>query len=101
MVDSEPSPKIGQIVKVTKGRDCNQYSIIVKLLDHRFVSVADGDKRKVDRPKKKNINHIKLVDYISEEVSNSFDETGRVTNGKLRYAISNFLKQELLLQEGE
>ncbi|WP_088106064.1 KOW domain-containing RNA-binding protein [Halalkalibacter urbisdiaboli] len=101
MKDSEPSPSVGQIVKITKGRDRDQFSVIIKLDNHRFVFIADGDKRKVDRPKRKNISHLKLMDYISEEVCNSFNETGRVTNGKLRYALSNFLEQELLLQEGE
>lgn len=102
MKDSGPSPELGQVVQIVKGRDRGQISIIIELIDDRFVGIADGDKRKVDRLKKKNINHIKLVDYIADEVRNSFIETGRVTNGKLRYAITNFLEKHTdLLKEGE
>lgn len=96
------SPEIGQVVIITKGRDQGQVGIIVELINDRFVKVADGDKRKVDRMKKKNIHHLELIDYIADEVKSSFIETGRVTNGKLRYAITNFLEQHSdLLKEGE
>ncbi len=96
------SPEIGQVVIITKGRDQGQLGIIVELVNDRFVKVADGDKRKVDRMKKKNINHLELIDYIADEVKSSFIETGRVTNGKLRYAITKFLEQHSdLLKEGE
>ncbi|MCL7749064.1 KOW domain-containing RNA-binding protein [Halalkalibacter alkaliphilus] len=102
MQDSGSSPEIGQIVLITKGRDQGQLGIIVELIDDRFVKIADGDRRKVDRMKKKNMNHLELLDYIADEVKNSFVETGRVTNGKLRYAITNFLEYHSdLLKEGE
>ncbi|GAE35353.1 KOW domain-containing RNA-binding protein [Halalkalibacter akibai] len=102
MQDSGMTPEIGQIVLCTKGRDQGQYNIIIEVLDERFVKIADGDKRKVDRAKKKNLNHLELIDYIADEVKGSFKETGRVTNGKLRYAITNFLEQHSdLLKEGE
>ncbi|MDT8862268.1 KOW domain-containing RNA-binding protein [Alkalihalobacillus sp. MEB130] len=102
MQDSGTSPEIGQIVVITKGRDQGQLGIVVQIIDDRFVKIADGDKRKVDRMKKKNINHLEVIDYIAEEVKSSFIETGRVTNGKLRYAITNFLeKHSDLLKEGE
>lgn len=50
--------------------------------------MADGEKRKYDRPKKKNLQHIALMDYISPEIQTSLLETGRVTSGKLRFTIS-------------
>lgn len=57
--------------------------------------LADGEKRKYDRPKKKNMSHIEPIDYISPEVQNSLLESGRVTNGKLRFAISKFVNEYL------
>jgi large subunit ribosomal protein L14e len=90
MVDSHSRMQLGQIVLITQGRDAGQYAIIVRLFDDRFVFLADGDKKKFDRPKKKNLLHLKLTDYVSPEVQSSLLETGRVTNGKLRYALSKF-----------
>lgn len=78
---------------VASGRDTGQYGIIVRLLDSRFVLIADGEKRKFDTPKKKNLQHLQLVDYVSPEVQKSIEETGRVTNGKLRFALSKFLNE--------
>ncbi|GGH85331.1 ribosomal protein L14E/L6E/L27E [Pullulanibacillus pueri] len=91
--DSDTTPIPGQLVRVIKGRDTEALCVIVEVLDSRFVKVADGDKRKFDRAKKKNLNHLELQPYISDEVKNSIDETGKVTNGKLRFAIAKYIEE--------
>lgn len=83
---------MGQIVKVIRGRDAGKYAVIVGILDDRTVWIADGDKRKFDSPKKKNVLHLQLQDEISEVVANSLRDTGRVTNGKLRFALSKYAR---------
>jgi large subunit ribosomal protein L14e len=95
--DRDQTPLPGQIAKILKGRDAGNYCVIVRVVDGRFVEVADGDKRKFDRAKKKNLNHLELQRYISVEVKNSIEETGKVTNGKLRFAIAKFMDEELEL----
>ncbi|TCT21099.1 hypothetical protein EDD68_11159 [Melghiribacillus thermohalophilus] len=95
MNETEPSPRIGQIVQVVQGRDTGKYMVVIEVLDERFVLLADGDKRKVTRPKKKNIHHIELTAHIAPEVRDSIKETGRVTNGKLRFALSKFVKEHV------
>lgn len=89
MGDSAIQPEIGRIVKVLRGREQERYAVIVRVIDERFVLIADGNKRKFDQPKKKNVLHLELLEQVSSEVANSLMETGRVTNGKLRYALSN------------
>ncbi|ARI75376.1 KOW domain-containing RNA-binding protein [Halobacillus mangrovi] len=93
MNESESSPRIGQIVRIVQGREAGQYAVVIDVLDGRFVLLADGEKRKYDRPKKKNLQHIELMDFISPEVQNSLLETGRVTNGKLRFAVSKYVNE--------
>lgn len=83
------TPKTGQIVRIIQGRDQNKVAVIIEIIDDRFVLIADGDKRKYDRPKKKNINHLELTPFISEEVRESLLETGRVSNQKLRLTVAN------------
>ncbi|ANE46804.1 KOW domain-containing protein [Paenibacillus swuensis] len=85
-------PELGQIVKILKGRDDGKIAVIIGIVDGRFVSIADGDKRKFDQPKKKNLLHLELQEWISSEVVDSIRESGRVTNGKLRYAVSKFIE---------
>lgn len=90
--DTTKQPVLGQVAKVLRGREQDQYAIVVRLEDSRFVWIADGDKRKFDQPKKKNILHLQLLNYSSSEVADSLNETGRVTNGKLRYALNKFVE---------
>lgn len=93
-MSKEAIPQLGQIVKTLRGRDQGKFAIIVGIEDHRFVWIVDGDKRKFDQPKKKNVLHLQLQNEISSEVMNSLLETGRVTNGKLRYALGKFIEQQ-------
>ncbi len=91
--EDDSIPLIGQVVRIMQGREAGQYAVIIKLLEDRYVLLADGEKRKYDRPKKKNLHHIEVMDYISPEVQKSLLETGRVTNGKLRFAIAKFINE--------
>ena len=89
----------GLIVNVLRGRDTGKYAVVIGTVDEKFVLIADGDKRKFDQPKKKNILHLHLTEYVSSEVADSIRETGRVTNGKIRFALSRFVENEL--QDGK
>jgi len=88
-------PVVGQFVKVIRGRDQEKYAIIIGIVDDRFVWIADGNKRKFDQPKKKNLLHLQLLNEVSREVANSIQESGRVTNSKLRYALNKFVEKQL------
>lgn len=100
--DNIVTPKTGQIVRIIQGRDQNKVAVIIEIIDDRFVLIADGDKRKYDRPKKKNINHLELTPFISEEVRESLLETGRVSNGKLRFAVAKYEREVVTdLEKGD
>lgn len=92
------TPQIGQFVIVTSGRNAGQYAIIVRLSE-KYAYLADGAKLTFDQPKKKNLKHLQLVDLVSPEVQNSILDTGRVTNGKLRFALTRFLNERLSEKE--
>lgn len=93
MFEDDSIPLVGQIVRIKQGREAGQYRVVIGIVDERFVLLADGEKRKTMRPKKKNLHHIEILDYVSPEVQNSLLETGRVTNGKLRFAITKFIDE--------
>ncbi len=100
--DPESSPQVGQVVRITRGRDAGRYAVIIDIEDERFVWIADGDKRKFDAPKKKNIRHLECYDFISSVVRENIQETGRVTNGKLRFAVNKFKETlDAIQEEGE
>ncbi|MBS4179650.1 KOW domain-containing RNA-binding protein [Lederbergia citrea] len=102
MNESDSTPRIGQIVLINKGRDAGQFAVIIQHIDERFVLIADGDKRKFDSPKKKNIQHLKCYNYVSTEVRDSIKEANRVTNGKLRWALGKFVEEvKDVLEKGD
>lgn len=84
--------QLGQIVKVLKGRDVNTYCVVIELIDDRHVLVADGLKHKFDSPKRKNVQHLEFIPFISNEVVHSLQDSNRVTNAKLRYAVEAYVK---------
>jgi ribosomal protein L14E/L6E/L27E len=99
-----PEPLIGQIVEVTKGRETGQYAVIIGVLNERFILLADGNKRKYDQPKKKNIQHIRFTGERAMEVFESIQESGRVTNSKLRFVLNRFETQpnpDIVSEKGE
>lgn len=90
-MDSVNIPQLGQLVRIVRGKDSGKFAVIISVEDQRFVWIADGDKRKFDQPKKKNLNHLELLQTISSEVVDSLKESGRVTNGKLRFALKKYV----------
>ena len=82
--------QIGQVVKVLRGKDAGSLAVVIDLIDEKFVRIADGNVRKFDQSKRKSLQHLELMPWISEEVVNSLRESGRVTNGKLRHAVISF-----------
>jgi len=100
-VEYDKQPVIGQIVKILRGRESGQYAIVIGIEDQRFALIADGDRRKFDHPKKKNILHLELQNEISDIVAASLLETGRVTNGKLRHAIAKYEETKQREAKGE
>lgn len=97
----QPLPVVGQLIQVKRGKEAGNYAMVIALVDEKFVLLADGDKRKFDKPKKKNVQHITPVAYISTEVVESLQVSGRVTNAKLRFAISKYLEGHPLDEKGD
>lgn len=97
--DSESSkPLLGKVVRITRGRDAGKYAIVVQQLDDKYVAIADGDKRKLDRPKRKNIIHLDVTDYTVTDVIKPQTNNGRLTNGKLRYHLGKYIEQQTEVQ---
>lgn len=85
---------MGQLVRSTAGRDRGREFIVVDILDERTVFVADGDLRKVERPKKKNVRHVQKVNLIAEDIAVKLRDGGRVTNRDIRAAIEELVERE-------
>ncbi|OFW75540.1 MAG: hypothetical protein A2201_11005 [Alicyclobacillus sp. RIFOXYA1_FULL_53_8] len=83
-------PDIGSMVEVLRGRDKGLFGIVVGFDGNRFLLIADGDKRKAERPKKKNALHVRKLPYTASDVVEALKVDGKVTNARLRYAVRQF-----------
>lgn len=68
MILSSKELQIGQFVKSRAGRDKDKLFIIVGIVDDQYVQIADGDLRKLEKPKLKKVRHLKLLNLKSEAV---------------------------------
>lgn len=74
----------GDIVYSKAGRDKDKGFIVLEVLDDEYVLIADGDLRKVQKPKKKKMKHLKKTNIKAELVRRKLAENKEVTNTDLK-----------------
>lgn len=78
----------GIIVRSKAGRDKGDLFVILKE-EGEYVYIANGELRKVDRPKKKKLKHLQLTGYKSEFIAAKL-VAGGVTNREVRKALAEY-----------
>lgn len=78
--------KIGLIVRSAAGRDKGKFMVILSL-DGDFAYIADGGERRLAKPKKKRLKHIKLT--------GSAADMNNLTDKKLRKLLRGFAEQSI------
>lgn len=53
---------LGSIVISVSGRDKGRVFITVGVLDEEHVAIADGRLRKIEKPKKKKLKHLRVIE---------------------------------------
>jgi ribosomal protein L14E/L6E/L27E len=84
------SIQVGQYVRSKAGRDKNHIFIVLEVIDHEFVLVADGDVRRIESPKKKKIKHLYEYKQISDVVREKKTDDKKLTNLMIRKEIEKF-----------
>lgn len=59
---------IGRLVYSLKGRDQDRPFLVVGQVNARYVLLADGDLRRLSKPKLKNVHHLRITGIKSEEL---------------------------------
>lgn len=98
-------PQVGRIVEVIRGRDRGLIGIVIGHVPDRYVLIADGHSRKAEKPKKKNILHIRPTPHEAAQVKVAIATAGKVTNAKLRFALRMYetgrTGLEMQIEEGD
>lgn len=90
---SENLVQIGRLVCSMQGRDSGRYYLVVGSVNETRVQLADGEVRKADNPKTKNVKHLKFYDMIAGEVYDKVINGKRITNADVRKELKSLIEQ--------
>ncbi|GAV23843.1 KOW domain-containing RNA-binding protein [Carboxydothermus pertinax] len=79
----------GQVVLSIAGRDIGTIYLIYRVIDDRYVEVVDGQHRRVENPKKKNVRHLKFLNHHVKEISEMLQTYGKVSNQEIRKVLKS------------
>lgn len=74
----------GTVVIASAGKEKGGFYVVTEVLGPRFVLIADGRRRPLERPKKKNVAHLKRTNHTIGEIS---------TNRQLRITLRAFIEE--------
>ena len=75
---------IGTVATSRAGRDKGRSFIIVGICDEQHVYIADGECRKLERPKKKKLKHLLLHDTVVDSIRIKISEEKQIFNAEIR-----------------
>ena len=61
----------GTVVIASAGKEKGGLYVVTEVLDPRFVLIADGRRRPIEKPKKKNIAHLRRTNHTIGEISSN------------------------------
>lgn len=79
----------GQVVFSKSGRDKNKAFIIVDI-DGQYLYLADGRIRKLEKPKKKKIKHVQIVNKVDADIKQKLDSNLYLTDADIRKALEAY-----------
>ena len=83
----------GNVVFSKKGRDKGHMFVVLLSLDNDFVLVCDGDRRKVENPKRKRRKHLSATPYQAPEIISLY-AMNRLKDSDVRKALKAFYVDE-------
>lgn len=84
-----PEIKEGNVVFSKKGRDKGYPFVVLLCVDADFVLICDGDRRKVENPKRKRRKHLSWTPHVAPEILSLYT-MNRLKNSDVRKALLPF-----------
>nr|WP_243700692.1 RNA-binding protein [Caldanaerobacter subterraneus] len=76
--------QLGQVVRSKAGRDKGRVFVVVGRVDEQHVLIADGDLRKIEKPKKKKYKHLQRYNDVLLAVKEKLEKGESLTNEEIR-----------------
>lgn len=77
-------PEVGTVVISRAGRDAGRCFVVLGVVDEQYVLIADGDLRKIAKPKKKKLKHLDIKMVSIPIVKERMREKGRLFDSDIR-----------------
>ncbi|MDO4492915.1 MAG: KOW domain-containing RNA-binding protein [Clostridia bacterium] len=81
---------IGRLAVSKQGRDRGRTFLITGIVDDNHVTLSDGETRKVDRPKKKKLKHLRVLPEKAQEIAAQLNAGKIPQDSDVRKAIEAF-----------
>ena len=81
--------EVGRVARSKTGRDGGRLFVIISELDDDFVLIADGQLRKIDRPKKKRRRHLYALPTILPGI-----QSGQILDAEIRKLLKAAIPKE-------
>ena len=87
--------QIADLVVSVSGRDKDRIFMVVDIPEPDYVLIADGGLRKLEKPKKKKIKHLKPSQYTANErILEKISRGKKITNAELRKTLRALIDAE-------
>ena len=85
---------VGRIVLSKQGHDKGRWFMVVQGLDEKHVLIADGDSRKLQKPKKKQKKHLRPKPVKALEIAELLQADKPVLDSDIRKYLAVFAQEE-------
>jgi len=86
--------KPGQWVTSTAGRDQGTHYLVIAVENERTLYVADGLRRSVASPKRKNVRHVWVHDAVHEGLASQLRAGKKLQDSDVRTALMELMRKE-------
>ncbi|NLY08361.1 MAG: hypothetical protein GXZ11_00450 [Tissierellia bacterium] len=81
---------IGQVVRSKAGKDKGQFFVVGIALDADHVEIYDGNKRKLQNPKKKRVKHLAKTQTVIPQMESILKDPDQRYNAMIRQTLKPF-----------
>lgn len=85
---------VGRVVLSKQGHDKGRYFAVVGLVDEKYVLIADGETRRLEKPKRKQTKHLRAKPITLVEIGAALVEGRSVLDSDVRKALRALSHEE-------
>ena len=86
----EKSVEVGSVVFSRAGRDKGIFFLVVEVVDDVYVRLADGDVRRLEKPKLKKIKHLKNTGDVLTNIAEKLRQGVKVYDAEIFSALRRY-----------